>query len=191
MMDSSLNPVPARPRRAGAMERTRLKELIRDIPDFPKPGIVFKDITPLLRDPAGLSLAIEYLTKPFLRKRVDSVAGAESRGFIFASAVARNLSAGFIPIRKPGRLPAEVVSREYELEYGTDSLEIHVDSIKKGDHVLLVDDLLATGGTMAACVHLVRSLGGKVVGAAFLIELDELDGRSLLTDVPVHSILHF
>ena len=172
------------------MERIKLRKLIRDIPGFPKPGVVFKDITPLLRDPAGLSLAIEYMTQPFLKAAVDVVAGTESRGFIFASAVARNLSAGFVPIRKPGRLPSRVVSREYQLEYGTDKLEIHVDGINENDRVLLVDDLLATGGTMAACIHLVRSLGGIVVGAAFLIELDALDGRRQLGDVAIHSILH-
>ncbi len=173
------------------VEHVRLRELIRDIPDFPKPGIVFKDITPLLRDPAGLSLAIEYLTQPFLRENIAVVTGAESRGFIFASAVARNLSAGFVPIRKPGRLPHEVKSQEYELEYGTDTLEMHADAIRAGDRVLLVDDLLATGGTMGACIEMVRSLGGVVVGLAFLIELDALAGRRKLGDVPIHSILHY
>jgi len=173
------------------VERTRLRNLIRDIPDFPKPGIVFKDITPLLRDPAGLSLAIEYMTQPFLKSDVDIVTGAESRGFIFASAVARNLSAGFVPIRKPGRLPSGVASKEYDLEYGTDKLEIHVDGIKPNDRVLLVDDLLATGGTMATCIDLVRSLGGVVVGAAFLIELEELRGRERLPGVPIHTILQY
>ncbi len=177
--------------RTQSVGHIKLRELIRDIPDFPKPGVVFKDITPLLRDPAGLSLAIEYLTQPFLKDRVDVVTGAESRGFIFASAVARNLSAGFVPIRKPGRLPHRVASREYELEYGTDELEIHADSIAQGDRVLLVDDLLATGGTMGACVGLVRELGGVVLGAAFLIELDDLGGRRKLGDLPIHSILHY
>ncbi len=174
-----------------SVEHVKLRELIRDIPDFPKPGILYKDITPLLRDAAGLSLAIEYLTQPFLREGIEAVTGAESRGFIFASAVARNLSAGFVPIRKPGRLPHEVVSREYELEYGTDKLELHADAISEGDRVLLVDDLLATGGTMSACIELVRSLGGTVVGAAFLIELDSLGGRKKLGDVPIHTILHY
>ncbi len=173
------------------VEHIKLRRLIRDIPDFPKKGIVFKDITPLLRDPAGLSLAIEYLTQPFLKERIDVVTGAESRGFIFAAAVARNLSAGFVPIRKPGRLPHTVASQEYELEYGTDKFEIHTDSIAKGDRVLLVDDLLATGGTMSACVDLVRGLTGAVVGAAFLIELDGLGGRKRLGDLPIHTILHY
>lgn len=175
----------------GHVELTKLRNLIRDVSDFPKPGILFKDITPLLRDRAALSLAIEYLSQPFFKEQVDVVAGAESRGFIFASAVARNLAAGFVPIRKPGRLPAEVVSREYDLEYGTNTLEIHVDGIVKGERVLLVDDLLATGGTMSACIELVRSLGGVLVGVAFLVELDALNGRAKLGDLPTHSILHY
>ena len=145
----------------------KLRELIRDIPDFPKPGVVFKDITPLLGHPAGLSLAVEYLTQPFRHTRVDMVAGAESRGFIFGTAVARNLSAGFVPIRKPGRLPHDTHSEEYALEYGVDRVEIHKDAIQPGDRVLMVDDVLATGGTMAACCRLVKALGGEIVGIAF------------------------
>jgi len=168
----------------------RLRGLIRDVPDFPRPGIVFKDITPLLRDPAGLSLAVEYLTQPFRHQRIDVVVGAESRGFIFGTAVARNLSAGFVPIRKPGKLPGQTRRESYELEYGTDALEIHVDAIAKGDQVLMVDDLLASGGTMAACCRLVESLGGQIVGAAFLLELDFLNGRSKLQKYPICSILH-
>ncbi|MCH7703291.1 MAG: adenine phosphoribosyltransferase [Planctomycetes bacterium] len=167
-----------------------LERLIRDVPDYPKPGIVFKDITPLLRDPAGLSLAVEYLTQPFRHQRIDVVVGAESRGFIFGTAVARNLSAGFVPVRKPGKLPLETHRESYALEYGTDALEIHVDAINKGDRVLMVDDLLATGGTMAACCRLVETLGGHIVGAAFLLELDFLNGRSKLQDYPIHSIMH-
>ena len=170
---------------------TKLRELIRDVPDFPKPGIVFKDITPLLASPSGLSLAVEYLTQPFRDITVDVVVGAESRGFIFATAVARNLSAGFVPIRKPGRLPAKKLAQEYALEYGTDCLEIHVDAIKPGNQVLMVDDLLATGGTMAACGRLVESLQGTIVGAAFLIELSALGGRTKLGDYPIHSILTY
>ena len=168
---------------------TKLRDLIRDIPDFPKPGVVFKDITPLLRDQAGLSLAVEYLSQPYRQLHVDVVVGAESRGFIFGTAVARNLSAGFVPIRKPGRLPFRLRSEVYELEYGTDQLEIHEDAIHPGDRVLLVDDLLATGGTMAACCKLVESLRGEIVGTAFLIELAYLNGRKKLGDYPVHSIL--
>ncbi len=173
------------------MERIHLKELIRDVPDFPKPGIVFKDITPLLRDAGGLSLSIEYLTSPFISDDVDVITGAESRGFIFGAAVARNLSAGFVPIRKPGKLPCSVEKREYQLEYGMDAMEIHSDSINKGDRVLLVDDVLATGGTMSACIELVKGLGGEVVGAAFLIELKDLGGRDKLGDIPIHSVLTY
>lgn len=170
---------------------TKLRELIRDVPDFPKPGILFKDITPLLADPAGLSLAVEYLTQPFRHVDVDLVVGAESRGFIFGTAVARNLSAGFVPVRKPGRLPAEVASQEYSLEYGTDRLEIHRDAIRPGQRVLLVDDLLATGGTMEACCRLVTSLGGKIQGIAILIELSFLNGRERIKEYPVHTILTY
>jgi len=168
---------------------TKLRELIRDIPGFPKPGIVFKDITPLLADPAGLSLSVEYLTQPFRHMKVDLVVGAESRGFIFGTAVARNLSAGFVPIRKPGRLPAQTHTESYTLEYGVDNVEIHRDAIQPGDRVLMVDDLLATGGTMSACCRLVSNLGGEIIGIAVLIELSYLNGRSQLHPYPVHSIL--
>lgn len=170
---------------------TKLYALIRDVPDFPKPGIMFKDITPLLGDAAGLSLAVEYLTQPFRRAHVDIVVGAESRGFIFGTAVARNLSAGFVPIRKPGRLPGKTHSESYELEYGTDRMEVHENAIHPGDRVLLIDDLLATGGTMAACCRLVAGLGGHIVGIAVLIELAFLHGRAPLADYPVHSILTY
>lgn len=162
---------------------------IRDVPDYPKPGIVFKDITPLLRDPAALSLAVEMLTQPFRSLHVDVVTGAESRGFIFGTAVARNLSAGFVPIRKPGKLPCESKSASYELEYGTDSLEIHVDAIKPGDRVLMVDDLLATGGTLTACCQLVEELGGNIIGVSLLIELAFLKGREKIKKYPVHSVI--
>ena len=171
------------------MQIIDLRKMIRDVPDFPKPGIVFKDITPLLRDEAGLSLAVEYLTQPFRAQHVDVVVGAESRGFIFGTAVARNLSAGFVPIRKPGKLPSRTRSEEYALEYGTDKVEIHEDAIKPGDRVLMVDDVLATGGTMAACCRLVDSLGGQVVATAFLLELAFLGGRKLLSKYAVHSVL--
>ena len=170
---------------------TKLRELIRDVPDFPKAGVVFKDITPLLRHPAGLSLAVEYLTQPFRDQRVEVVVGAESRGFIFGTAVARNLSAGFVPIRKPGKLPAAVRSEAYELEYGTDCLEIHDDAIQRGERVLMIDDLLATGGTMAACCKLVEYLGGNIIGCGFLIELAFLGGRAKLGEYPIHSILSY
>jgi adenine phosphoribosyltransferase len=166
-----------------------LEELIRDVPNFPKPGILFKDITPLLADPAGLSLAVEFLTQPFRDKHIDVVVGAESRGFIFGTAVARNLSAGFVPIRKPGKLPAKKLSLTYELEYGTDTLEIHADAIRPGQRVLLLDDLLATGGTMKACCELVEKLGGDIVGVAVLIELVGLHGRDRLVNWPLHCVL--
>ncbi len=168
-----------------------LERLIRDVPDFPKKGVVFKDITPLLADPAGLSLAVEYLTQPFRAVHVDLVVGAESRGFIFATAVARNLSAGFVPIRKPGKLPAAKRSLTYDLEYGTDTLEIHADAIRPGQRVLMVDDLLATGGTMQACCDLVKKLGGNIIGVAFLIELRFLHGREKLQGYDVHSVMSY
>ena len=154
-----------------------LRKLIRDVPDFPKPGILFRDITPLLQAPAGLSLAVEFLTQPFRNLHIDIVVGAESRGFIFGTAVARNLSAGFVPIRKPDKLPAKKIGITYDLEYGTDTLEIHADAIQPGQHVLLIDDLLATGGTMKACCDLVEQIGGDILGVAVLIELASLKGR--------------
>ena len=167
----------------------RLDRLIRNIPDWPKPGVVFKDITPLLGDSAGLALAVEYLARPFRGQGIELVTGAESRGFIFGTAVATSLSAGFVPIRKPGKLPAATRSEEYELEYGIDRLEIHEDAIRPGQRVLMVDDLLATGGTMAACCRLVESLGGVIVAVAVLIELEFLGGRRQLTKYPLHCLL--
>ena len=166
-----------------------LWDLIRDVPNFPEPGIVFKDITPLLADAAGLSLAVECLTQPFRNVSLDVVVGAESRGFLFGTAVAQNLSAGFVPIRKPGKLPCKTRTEEYTLEYGVDRLEIHEDAIRPGMSVLMIDDLLATGGTMAACCKLVESLGGRIVGVAFLIELVFLNGRKHLSKYPIHSVL--
>lgn len=168
-----------------------LKRLIRDIPDFPKPGILFRDITPLLADASGLALAIELLTNPFRGKNVDLVVGAESRGFIFGTAVASHLSAGFVLVRKPGKLPCKRVSMTYDLEYGKDTLEMHADAILKGQRVLIVDDLLATGGTMKACVDLVKQLGGTVVASAVLIELNGLGGREKIDGVTVHSVLRY
>lgn len=157
-----------------------LTTLIRDVPDFPKPGIVFKDITPLLADPAGLAMAVEQMANPFRGKHIELVVGAESRGFIFGTAIAQALSAGFIPIRKPGKLPADRRSMEYDLEYGTDTLEIHADALRPGQRVLMVDDLLATGGTMKACCDLIAGLGGEIVGVTVLIELAFLNGRDRL-----------
>ncbi len=168
-----------------------LSTLIRDIPDYPKPGVVFKDITPLLADPAGLSLAVELLTQPYRSAHVNHVVGAESRGFIFGTAVARNLSAGFIPIRKPGKLPHETRSVSYELEYGSDQFEVHVDALRPGQRILLVDDLLATGGTMKACCELVEGLSGDIVGVAVLIELGYLKGREKLSNYNVYSVIKY
>src|SRR5205823_3037695 len=147
------------------------EKLIRPIADFPKPGILFRDISPLLADPAGLALAIELMANPFRGKKIDLVVGAESRGFIFGTAVACCLSAGFVIVRKPGKLPHKRISQSYDLEYGTDTLEMHADAIVKGQRVLVVDDLLATGGTMKACCEMVKSLGGELAGIAVLIEL--------------------
>ncbi|HVP10375.1 MAG TPA: adenine phosphoribosyltransferase [Phycisphaerae bacterium] len=166
-----------------------LKKTLRTIPDFPKPGILFYDITPVLASPAALAMAVEFMTQPFRGAHVDVVVGIESRGFIFGTAVARNLSAGFVPVRKPGKLPGKTRRAEYALEYGTDAVEIHADAVRPGMKVLLVDDLLATGGTMAAAYELVRSLGGEVVAAAFMIELCFLNGRAKLGDVPIHSVI--
>jgi len=167
-----------------------LKRLIRDVPDFPKPGILFRDITPLLANPAGLALSIELLANPFRGKHIDIVVGAESRGFIFGTAVAQNLAAGFVLVRKPGKLPHKRVSMTYDLEYGTDTLEMHADSIVRGQRVLIVDDVLATGGTMKACCDMVEQLGGDLVGVAVLIELEALHGRAKLK-YPVHSVLKY
>ena len=170
-----------------------LQEHIRDIPDWPKPGIVFKDITPLLASPAGLAMAVERMVNPFRGHGVEMVAGAESRGFIFGTALAQALSAGFIPIRKPNKLPAETHAISYALEYGSDTLEIHADALKRGQRVLMVDDLLATGGTMKACCELVDQLGGEILGVTVLIELAFLDGRQRLKpyDHNIHAVLKY
>jgi len=167
-----------------------LRRLIRDIPDFPKPGILFRDITPLLANPSGLALAVELLANPFRGQNIDLVVGAESRGFIFGTAVACCLSAGFVIVRKPGKLPHRRISMTYDLEYGKDTLEMHADAIIKGQRVLVVDDLLATGGTMKACCDLVNQLGGTIAGIAVLIELTGLNGREKLC-APVHSVIQY
>ncbi len=170
-----------------------LERLIRDVPDFPKPGIVFKDVTPLLADPAGLALAIELMANPFRGAGIDVVVGPESRGFIFGTAVATALSAGFIPVRKPGKLPYRTHEIEYALEYGTDRLHVHVDAVKPGMRVLLVDDLLATGGTLAATARLLGAggLGATLVGASVLIELEFLNGRAALGDLRTEALLRY
>jgi len=168
-----------------------LKALIRSVPGFPKAGVVFRDITTLLKDPKGLAGAVDAMTRPFADAGVDQVVAVESRGFIFGAAIALKLGAGFVTVRKPGKLPAETLSESYELEYGADNIEIHKDAIAPGTGVLLVDDLLATGGTMAACAKLVESLDGEVVGISFLIELSFLNGRSKLGDYRVEALIDY
>ena len=168
-----------------------LKTRIRHVPDFPKAGILFYDITTLLQDRAGFRLAIDALSTPFEQQQIDLVVAIESRGFIFGSAVADRIGAGFSPVRKPGKLPARTVRATYELEYGTDALEIHDDAVRPGQRVLVVDDLLATGGTARAAVDLVKGLGGEVHAVAFLIELVALGGRQRLAGETVHSVLKY
>ncbi len=168
-----------------------LKELIRDIPDFPKEGIVFKDITPVLQNPASLKEIVDKFSDHYANQKVDVIVGAEARGFLFGPAVAINLNAGFVPVRKPGKLPYETASMTYDLEYGTDTLEIHKDAVKAGDNVLMMDDLLATGGTMAASCKLVESLGGKIMGCAFLIELGFLNGKEKLSGYDIFSLIQY
>ncbi len=168
-----------------------LKELIRNVPDYPKPGIVFKDITPLLKDPAAFERVVGAIADHYRSQQIDYVVGIESRGFIFGAAVATALKAGFIPVRKPGKLPHLTHRCEYALEYGTDSLEIHQDAVETGKRVLIVDDVLATGGTAAAAVELVQCTGGTVAGLAFLIELSFLNGRDKLPGLDVLSLLTY
>ncbi|MCP4195870.1 MAG: adenine phosphoribosyltransferase [Proteobacteria bacterium] len=171
-------------------DRTEIiRNLIRDIPDFPKEGILFKDITPLLGDAKALSTSADLLALPYKNHGVTQVVGMESRGFIFAVPVAERLCAGFVPVRKPGKLPAQTLSEEYALEYGTDRLEMHTDALSGDDNVLVVDDLLATGGTAQATVRLVQATGAKVVGVAFLIELGFLPGRAKLQGLDVTSLI--
>jgi adenine phosphoribosyltransferase len=168
-----------------------LKALIRHVPDYPKPGILFYDITTLLRDPAGYRAAVDELCRPFTDAGIEVVVGIESRGFILGAAVAERLGAGFVPIRKPGKLPSLTRREAYTLEYGTDALEIHVDALTPGQRTLIVDDVLATGGTAAAAVALVKALGATLRGLAFLIELDFLDGKARITGETAHSVLHY
>lgn len=168
-----------------------LKDKIRHVPDFPKAGILFYDITTLLQDPAGFRMAVDSLSAPFKDQGIDLVVGIESRGFIFGSAVADRIGAGFTPVRKPGKLPSSTVRATYALEYGTDALEIHDDAVRQGQRVLIVDDLLATGGTAQATSELVRKLGGDVHALAFLIELVALNGRARLGSDSVHTVLKY
>lgn len=169
-----------------------VKKTIRDIVDFPKKGIIFRDITTAVKDKAALKRIVNFLTEKFKDKDIDYVAAVESRGFIFGSALAYNLNAGFILVRKPGKLPAKTISEEYSLEYGTDKIEIHEDAIEKGKNVLVIDDLLATGGTVNACCKLIKKTGANIVGCAFVIELSDLKGREKLPkDIEVISMIRY
>ncbi|MDA1097380.1 MAG: adenine phosphoribosyltransferase [Proteobacteria bacterium] len=170
-----------------------LKDLVRTIPDYPKKGIMFRDITTLLEHPAGFRRTVDELVQPFAGNAITRVAGIEARGFILGGAVAHQLSVGFVAVRKKGKLPWQTISVEYELEYGTDEIEIHIDSVEPGDKILIIDDLIATGGTAAAAAQLVRDAGGEVVGASFIVELPDLGGRARLEaiGVEVRSLMSF
>jgi adenine phosphoribosyltransferase len=169
----------------------QLKKLIREVPDFPKKGILFYDITTLLKDKAGFATLIDLFSEHYIGRQIDLILGMEARGFIFGPALAYRLNAGFVPVRKPGKLPAATARVEYELEYGSNALEVHQDAIQKGQRVLIVDDLLATGGTAEATARLVKSLGGEIAGLAFVVELDFLKGRDKLQAHDVFSLLHY
>ena len=170
-----------------------IKSRIRTIPNYPKPGVMFRDITTLLQDPVGLRLTIEQMLKPFANLRIDKVAGIEARGFIVGGAVAHQLTCGFIPIRKKGKLPWETIGVDYELEYGTDRIEVHKDAVTQGQNVLLVDDLIATGGTAIAAIDVLQQLGANVVGCAFVVDLPDLGGRKRIEDlnIPVQILVEF
>ncbi len=168
-----------------------LVEKIRNVQDFPKPGIGFKDITTLIGDGTALRQSVNQMLEPFQSSKIDKIIGIESRGFIFASVMACDRGIGMIPVRKPGKLPYHTISESYDLEYGTDSLEIHIDAIEKGEHILVVDDLLATGGTVEATFRLVERLGGHIVGGSFLVELDFLNARERLQNYKIESLIHF
>lgn len=169
----------------------QLTSLIRDIPDFPEPGVVFKDITPVLADGQALGTLIDALTEPYLDAGISKVAGIEARGFTLATPIADRLGAGFIPVRKPGKLPWETVREDYQLEYGSDALEIHRDAAHSGERVLLVDDVIATGGTAAAAIKLLRGIGAEVVGFTVFIELAFLNGAQFLDGVPIHALVTY
>jgi adenine phosphoribosyltransferase len=168
-----------------------LKSLIRSVPDFPKPGILFYDITTVLKDKSGFAELIDAFAQYYIDKKVDLVLGIEARGFIFGPALAYRLNAGFVPVRKPGKLPAETLTIKYDLEYGSDSLQIHKDAIKPGQRVIIVDDLLATGGTMLATSNLVKQLGAEIVGVTVAVELDFLKGRDKFPGIDVFSLIHY
>ena len=173
------------------MSAESLRAQIREVPDFPKPGILFYDITTLINQPDGFGEAIELMTDPFRDDHVDIVVGMESRGFIFSAPMALHLNAGFVPVRKLGKLPAETITVEYELEYGTNTLEVHRDAIKPGQRVLVVDDLLATGGTTLGTIDLIEQLKGEIVGLSFLVELEFLNGRERLDGYRTHSVIGY
>lgn len=173
------------------MNADQLKKLIREVPDFPKKGILFYDITTLLKDKTGFAQLIDLFSEHYIGKQIDLILGMEARGFIFGPALAYRLNAGFVPVRKPGKLPAATVKVAYELEYGSNALEVHTDAVQKGQRVLIVDDLLATGGTAEATARLVKSLGGEIAGLAFVVELDFLNGRDKLKPYNVFSLLHY
>ena len=168
-----------------------IRDHVRDLPDYPKPGVVFKDITPVLALPEAFAAAVDAVMEPFSSVEIDKVVGIEARGFVFAAPIACRLGAGFVPVRKPGKLPWHVEREEYALEYGIDVLEIHRDAIRPGERVLIVDDVLATGGTASAALRLVRKLGGAIVGCAFFIELSFLDGRQQLGETEIHSVVNY
>ncbi len=170
-----------------------LKTLVRTIPNYPKPGIMFRDITTLLRDASGFKACIELLTEPYQAAGIEAVVGIEARGFILGGAVADRLGTGFVPLRKKGKLPGKAIGQDYELEYGTDVIEVHEDGIRQGERVLIVDDLIATGGTAEAAAKLVAKVGGRVVGAAFVIDLPDLGGRKKLEvkGIPCHTLIAF
>jgi adenine phosphoribosyltransferase len=184
-------PEEKKPNAAKPIDMEALKALVRTVPDFPKPGILFYDITTLLKDKTGFAQMIDALAAHYISSKIDLVLGIEARGFIFGPALAYRLNAGFVPVRKPRKLPAPVARVTYDLEYGSDTLEIHLDAIQPGQRVVLVDDLLATGGTMEATIKLVKQLGGEIAGLAFAVELDFLNGRSRFAEYDVFSLLHY
>jgi adenine phosphoribosyltransferase len=179
------------PQKNESLNAHELKSLVRTVPDFPKPGILFYDITTLLKDRVGFAALIDGMAAHYIGKDIDLVLGIEARGFIFGPALAYRLNAGFVPVRKPRKLPAPTAKVTYDLEYGSDTLEIHMDAIEPGQNVIIVDDLLATGGTMEATVKLVRQLGGRIHGLGFAVELDFLKGRDRFPDLDVFSLLHY